>query len=435
MAGCTSVKPLADPPTVSADIAYLVGVTPQGDTVVMDRPIRPGVVVFTGSGYITADGSDTAPFQLTHMVLADPTLAYNAIAFIDSQGKFLKGSNPLVNEMVLKSKQGGVYWALADSGLPTSGSGFLSRTVAGAVSYGGLTGVMYVGADAEPNAIANGSIGEIFTMKMVNGEPTPQWVTPSAGNLAMGSGVAGLEGIRVESIGQEQVNVIAPSLKLTDGVGDLDLANVNVTVDFSLGVALLGLETGGAENANTWYYVYVIADGLGGVSAVISPDPTSPDLSDPAFAGYTFYAFVSVFRNDGFGNIIEYSQRGRQVQTVPQNLVSHGTVTAVLTNVTPTNAWNTIVPPLVKTVSGIVGGDGTAPAATAARSMLIASTTSGIGLQFIGSRENTGTIENFRFDAGCFYDVIIDDPTAPALAWRANTNDNRRRLDITGYSI
>lgn len=432
---CSSVKTLTDPPTVSADIAYLVGVTPQGDTVIMDRPMRPGIVVFTGSGYITADGSDNAPFQLTHLVLADPLLAYNAIAFIDSEGKFLKGSNPAPEEKILKSKLGGVYWSDAATGLPESGTGFLHRMLNGTVAYSGLTGVQYVGTDAEPTAIANGSVGQIFTVKMVDGEPTPQWVTPSAGNLAMGSGVAGLEGIQVQSIGQEQVNVIAPSLKLTDGVTDLDIAAVNVTVDFSNGVGLLGLETAGAENANTWYYVYVISDGIGGISAVISVDPSTPDLSDGAFAGYTFFAFVSVFRNDGSGNIIEYSQRGRKIQTVPVNLVTHGSSTTVLTNITPTNPWNTIVPPVVQTITGIVGGDGTAPAATTRRSMLIASTTSGIGLQFVGSMEVATVTENFKFDAGCFYEVIVDDPTAPTLAWKSNANDSRRRIDITGYSI
>jgi hypothetical protein len=431
MNNCTSVKDLSTPPTVSGNIAYLVGVTPEGDTVIMDRPMRPGVVVFTGTGYISADGSESAPFQLTHMQLANAELAYNAIAFIDSEGRFLKGSNPSGTELILKSKDGGVYWAAPAGGLPTSGSGFLSRTVAGEVSFTPLNGVQYVDIDGEPTAVADGSIGTIFTMKTVGGVPTPQWVTPSAGNIAQGSGVAGLEGIRVESIGQEQVNVIAPTLNLTDGTNEVVLTNVNVTADLSNPLGLGGLDVG-AENSSTWYYLYVTSDGVGDVNVIISEDPDAPDLTATT---HTYWAFVSVFRNDGDGNIVEYSQRGRKIQTVQTNLVSHGTSTTALTNVTPTNPWNTIVPPNVKTITGIVGGDGTAPAATIARTMVVASTTSGIGFQFVGSRENTGVISNFKFDAGCFFDIIIDDPTAPTIAWASNQNDNKRRLDVTGYTI
>lgn len=431
MNNCTSVKDLSTPPTVSGSIAYLVGVTPEGDSVIMDRPMRPGVVVFTGTGYINADGSASAPFRLTHLQIADPDVVYNAISFIDSNGIFLKGSNPTSTEKSLKSKDGGVYWATGDNGLPTSGSGFLSRTVAGDVSFTPLTGVQYVDSNGEPNGIANGSVGNIFTIKIVDGVPTPQWVIPSTGNIAQGSGVAGLESVRVESIGQEQVNVLAPTLNLTDGTNELVITNVNVTVDLSAPLGLGGLDVG-AENSNKWYYFYVTSDGVGDIDGIISEDPDAPDLSATT---HTYWAFVSVFRNDASGNIIEYSQRGRRIQTVPVNLVSHGTSTTSLTNVTPTNPWNTIVPPNVKTITGIVGGDGTAPAATTFRNMVVASTITEIGLQLVPNTNSAVVVHDFKFDYGMFHDVIIDDPSSPTIAWKSTANDNRRRMDITGYTI
>lgn len=431
MGHCTSVKDLSEPPAVSANISYLVGVTPEGETVIMDTPVAPGIVLFTGTGYTHADGSSGAPLKLSALQIANHAIAYNGIAFIDSDGEFYKGSNPTSAEMILVSQDGGVQWKAAASGLPLTGSGFLNRTVAGDVAWGGLTGLQYIGADSEPDAIPNGTVGQILTLRTINGEVTPQWEAPQSGNLAQGSGVAGLEGLRAESLGQEQVNIIAPTMKLTDGTNDIDVANVNVTLDLTAPVGLLGLDTG-AENSNKWYYGYITSDGVGDIKGIISEDPDAPDLSGTT---HSYWAFATVFRNDGSGNIVEYSQRGRRIQTIQQNLVSHGTVTTAFTNITPTNPWNTLVPPMVKTVSGIVGGDGTAPAETAQRTMIMASTISGIGTQFIGSRENGVTVLNFRYDAGCFYDMIIDDPTSPTLAWRSNANTNRRRLDITGYTI
>lgn len=428
---CSEVKQLATPPNISANIQYLVGVTPEGETVAMERPLDAGVVVFTGDKFGIHDGSQLKPFQLQNLQIATPDEYYNAVAFVDSNGVFFKASNPTATAMVLVSINGGLrFEALPSNALPDTGSGFLARLLDETVVWMG-SGLMYVGQDAEPTSIPDGDPGDILVIRNVAGVPVPRFEPPASGNMAQGSGVAGLEGMLAESIGQEQVNIKIPSMELTDGTNTVSVANVNVTVDITAALGLLGLDVG-AENANTWYYIYVTSDGVGAISAIISTDPDAPDLTATT---HTYWGFASVVRNDGAGNFVEYTQRGRNFQTVRQNLVSHGTVTTVLTNVTPTNPWNTIVPPIVKAVTGIVGGDGTAPAATIARSMIIASTTTGIGLQFVGSRENTGVIEDFKFDAGNFYDVHIDDPTSPTIAWRANQNDNRRRIDIVGYKI
>jgi hypothetical protein len=65
---------------------------------------------------------------------------------------------------------------------------------------------------------------------------------------------------------------------------------------------LLGLDTG-AEAADAWYYIWIIAKVDGTVSAILSASSTAPTMP----AGYTLKRLVSMVRNTG-GNFVGFVQ-------------------------------------------------------------------------------------------------------------------------------
>jgi hypothetical protein len=68
---------------------------------------------------------------------------------------------------------------------------------------------------------------------------------------------------------------------------------------------LLGLDTG-AEAADAWYYIWIIAKVDGTVSAILSASATAPTMP----AGYTLKRLVSMVRNTS-GNFVNFVQDGK----------------------------------------------------------------------------------------------------------------------------
>lgn len=113
--------------------------------------------------------------------------------------------------------------------------------------------------------------------------------------------------------------------------------SVNISLDTST-VGLNGLDTGTLA-ASTWYYNWIISDGIN-VRAVASLSATAPNVS--AFPTYVYAARVGAFRTDGTANKypLSYQQYGRRVQYK----VAAGSNVAALPIMATGSAGNTATP-------------------------------------------------------------------------------------------
>lgn len=430
---CTRVLPLAEPPAISPNIQYLVGVTPEGETVMMERPIDGAVVVFDGDKYGTVTGGADDPFKLAALQIADPLIGYSGVVYVDVNGVLFRARNDTNQEFVLTSMNGTVQLKkLADSGVPATGTGYLSRTSEDGGTIAFLNGGIMNTIGGEPTVIPYGDIGETLVMRMRGAIPTPTPVfeAPASGNIAQGSGIATLEAVEGKALGTHDVEVMIPSMKLTDGTNEITIANVNIHIITSNPAGLNGPDVS-SISADKWYYIYVISDGTN-VAGIFSLDPNIPVLTNAP--GYTYYGFISLFRSDSGGLVVDFIQKGRRFNTRRINILTLASCTASFT-LANSILWPTVVPPVVKTVSGVVGGDQASGSSTTPRTMVVASNINGIGYQVVGSRENSGSLDGFKLDTGTFRDVMIEIPSAPAIAWKSNTSTAGRKMDITGYTI
>jgi hypothetical protein len=127
----------------------------------------------------------------------------------------------------------------------------------------------------------------------------PSWaIPPSAG---------GFSNLAVSRTNATTVAVTADRLTVfdTNNVGWL-CTSVSVSPAITASGAN-GLDTG-AEGSSTWYYIWVIRKSTDGtVAGLISTSSTSPTMP----SGYDQKALVSVVRNDGSSNFIDFKQYGR----------------------------------------------------------------------------------------------------------------------------
>lgn len=390
----------------------------------LERPTGTAILVFDGNNAYWGDGSDERQINLNPPQSSDDL---SGILGLTISGRMVKSVTLGPDPMIPISENGVISWVPANiSGLPTVGFGVAAKVDAATDPeyLSAPNAIIVFNPDGEPTLLASVNNGDV--LQIVGGQPI--FAAPNSGSVASGISAVGLEGVVAQSIGVTQVNVKAPTFTVSDGATDLVIANLNETADITNPIGPNGLDVGG-ENPSTWYYVYAITDGVT-PALLISANGTAPDLTN--CPGYTHWGVISIFRNDAGGNIVEFVQKGREFSTVPivwGNNVSSSTVLAPITSGIP---LTTILPPMVKTCKGNIGGSTTA---SAVRSMVIAASASGIAKTFIGSRENSAIMENFRYDAGTFDDMPIVDPAAPVLYWRSNSNSANRRIEITGYKI
>lgn len=117
-------------------------------------------------------------------------------------------------------------------------------------------------------------------------------------------------------------------------IGD---ASVDITAS-----GLNGLDTG-AEAPNTWYYIYVITDGVtpGGL---LSVSPTAPTLP----VNYTKKRLVGAVRNNGSSNFFQFVQKGAVV-SYSETIVFSGFNNPTLTSFSVAS----LVPvPIVDSIAG-----------------------------------------------------------------------------------
>lgn len=423
---CTQVPELEVPPGQIPSGKYVVVVDTNGDSKMLARITGKGILYFDGDDIFFANGSDDLPIYLPNFKkFAGP--AFGLLAF-DNPGRLMSLVNETNVVMILQSVNGQITFAplsidLGGGTLPDTGAGILVKQPSQDPAYYGLKGMVYITDDGTVTQIENGVNGQIVGMS----GGIPKFISLPSGNVASGSGVATLEGVSAGSLSASQVNIAVPIMQLTDGATQIQVTGVNVTFDFANGVANDGLDDG-AEQANTWYYLYIISDGAT-VACVASESAMAPDLT--TFGAFQFWGFVGVFRNDGSGNIVTFVQRGRNIWTPQVNMSDDVAITTSFNAVPQSVPMTNIVPPIAKTARGIAGGASTA---TTFLSIVIAADAGGTGLFFLGATEHAAAVDGFKKDAGMF-EVPILDGFAPSLYWKANANNNHRRISFTGYSI
>lgn len=112
------------------------------------------------------------------------------------------------------------------------------------------------------------------------------------------------------------------------------LISVNRVIDITVSGAD-GLDTG-AEAANTWYHVWIIAKEDGTVAGLLSSSSTTPTLP----SGYTYKGYVGAVRNDASSNFIGTRQRDTFVGIVRATDLAAGNAAAftAVTVTIPTTA-------------------------------------------------------------------------------------------------
>jgi hypothetical protein len=414
---------------------YVVIIDQYGQTMMLARPNTQSLLIFDGDDTYFADGSDQKPINLNSLKKLSSVGVLNGLLAQNAAGRMFNLVNETSAKMALKSVGGQVFFESDGStpgssggGLPSTGQGILIKVGNNDPVWLSDAGLIYITPAGQPIAIPSGIGGTILSLDQTGGTPT--WKQPPNGSIASGSGALDLSGVVGGSLSLSQVNLKIPTFGLTNGADSITLTGVNVTVNLTNPVGLLGLDTGG-ESSDKWYYIYIISDGTA-TSAIISENPTAPSFL--ATPGYTYYALASIFRNNATADIRPYLQRGRRITTTPVEAsfnVGSGTAFAAMTTNIP---LGTILPPNVKACSGTVGGS--TDEGTTVIGMVMASTASGIGMQHVGSQSVGATlVEGFKRDVGCFNDLIVVDPAAPVLFWRSNVISTKRRTTIWGYTI
>lgn len=431
MPSCSSVPALEVPPGVSESGSFVVIVDGNGQSRMLMRPSasQRSTLIFDGDQIYFVDGSDDYPWFMNGIPTVGVTGSFDNLLVRNGAGRIFSLVNETLDEKVLLSRSGTIYWGAKGTDLdgilaPLTGSGILGRDFgADGATWLNDPGIAMVDADQNGIILPNGTNGQF--LMMAAGIPT--WGSLPSGNIASGVNSVGLEGVNGKNTSSAIVSFQAPTFTLSNGTDDLKVANVNISADLTNAVGLGGLDTG-TEAVSTWYYFYIISDGAA-FAGIISTNPAIPDFGA---TGYTYYALMSVFRNDAAGNIVDFLQRGRTIHIAPQLMSNDVAIGTAFAAVPQTTALTTIVPPNVKSVSGVVGG---ASDASSSVRIFMASTATKIGMQAIGSLLTTSTMESFKQDVGSFHDIAIVDPSAPALFWRADAANAKRRIVFTKYKI
>jgi len=197
----------------------------------------------------------------------------------------------------------------------------------------------------------------------------------------------------------------------------------SVSQVFDLTVSGAGGLDNGAEAANTWYYVWIIAKADGTKSGILSTSSSAPTMP----SGYTYKALVGAVRNDGSSNLIGGYQRGRKFfYTQYQTVLSSGTATSE-TSITITS----FVPPIASTfsVQGAVSSGSVSASGVDNLKLRVVSSSSNTALWFIqsisgGGQTNGGQVELPNVSQTLLY-ILTKNSTSTLTA----------DVDIIGYSL
>lgn len=432
-AGCSSVPALETPPGIATAGKFVVVIDQYGVSKKLAVPTNRSILIFDGDDIYFADGSDELPINLGSIPWVGVASVMNGILVPNGAGRLFYLVNETGAPKVLYSQGGQVYWgtpAAASEGgsVPSTGSGILGKTGDGdPAAWLSGEGIIYVDENGLPGALANGAAGEF--LHMLNGEPT--WGPLPSGSIASGGSGTNLASVVASNLDASSVSVRVPTFTLTNGVDgeEITVVNVNVSIDLTDPIGDGGLDIG-AEEANKWYYVYIMSDGVT-VTAMASLDGETPDLSNTAM---THWGLASLFRNNGSSNIVPFLQRGRRFSTGSQIVADPFTSATSFGAIPVSVVLTTVLPPSVQSCSGVIGGSD-ASGATTTRIRIVASNIDGIGYQVCPTTQLTTAIDGWQGGLAPFQDLIIDDAAAPVIYTKSQIAEPKSRLAITGYSI
>lgn len=208
--------------------------------------------------------------------------------------------------------------------------------------------------------------------------------------------------------------------RATDGRTFL-VSAVAVTADITLGVALNGMDAG-VEAASTWYYLWVISDGVS-VASLISLSSTAPTLPGT----YLYKALAGVVRNDGGSNFVPFWGHDREIWVQDTN-------NAVFTATTGQTSYGSVdisafVPPIARRVGGRIG----TVTASVNTTGTVAADANGLGASGGALLGAGATAVDAYFGAVPFSVPIV---TASTVYWKsAVATANAYRMSVSGYRI
>jgi hypothetical protein len=423
---CFDYPALQTPPQSVPSLKFIVGIDSNGNQKLLQAPAGKALFYFDGANIYGATGQMVNPIEMPAMWKTTGVTQATAELLISDGEVWKRLTNTTSTKQLVKLVNSKIVLEEEEEGLqmPEAGSGLAFRPDGEEPFWFSTPGMYYVDDEGDIHAIEVGSEAEVLTID----EGVPVFKSIS-GNVATGAGVANLDTVVAASQPDGSISIQIPIYQLTDGTDTVSVTNVNETVDFANGLGIGGLDTGAEEN-DQWYYVGITSDGVGDVGAIISASSNAPDLAATA---HSYYALASVFRNDG-GTMVDFIQKGRRFQTPFQLWGNNLSITGTFGVISSGTNLNTLVPPLVKKVRGIVGGSTTE---TAGRRVIMASNLAGNGYFIPGGMQAVETaFDSFKWDASSF-ELLIGNSASPALYWKSHNGvaSNRRRIGVTGYDI
>lgn len=143
------------------------------------------------------------------------------------------------------------------------------------------------------------------------------------------------------------VDIDADELVLQDGSNNpIRLSAVNLTADITAS-GVNGMDAASSRKANTWYYLYVIHNGLIAAS-LLSENSSTPTLP----GGYTKFALVGACRTDGSQDLYDFVQEDKTVYWLEEQLMLSTLVADVWTAITVSDFY----PATAKKVTAVIHG-------------------------------------------------------------------------------
>lgn len=399
---------------------------------VLDQPPvnHTGLLIWDGTDWYPAEGTIAKPILLKNIIAPPSTANALAVFFQHDNGPQLFRLAPVDNQQYYVRFSNGLLelGALGVTGVP-EGHGVLIRLPGDgqAPIFLNDMGLVYIDTDGNATTVDNGLEGQVLTSVAGHWEAR----NPGAGATGGGTDSSSLIGVSARNTSAAAISFQVPSMTLVNQTGDsLRVSAVNVSASLAASNGPGGIDVG-AEATSKWYYFYLVAKETGETALVFSQSGVSP--TDTNLGLYTFFALGGVVRNDASGNIIDFVQRGNRFWTRKIVFLESGAITGSFTPVPGSNLVN-LIPPIVKTCGGVVGGaDSTNETEDLATWM--AADVNGLALQAVAhSLRNVS--EGFENNWGQFRELPIIDPTTPQIFWKAQGGTSvKRHCVITDYTI
>jgi len=260
---------------------------------------------------------------------------------------------------------------------------------------------------------------------------------PPARQLTTGA-TGDARGLVIQSTGNATLTIAVDEITLKDVDGNLALpvnvAAFTVTMDAATGINRLDA---GSEAASSWYYVWIISDGINVAGLLSLADGKTVNSTGGATApfepvlpaGWNFRALVGVVRNDGSSNFVSFYQTGREVIFASTNIftgkAAGGANTYEILSGATLTTYQATVPPLAKAITGTIGSVGAFTSA-----MAVAADVNGLGAVHVDCSGGAGALDTF-VSAAPFRITV----SSQNLAWKCFDTGARNRLSLSGFTI